>query len=96
MTELSKEQDILMMMRKVLANIVKDTTTAPGLKHPLQAHTIQDIRDCFGLIAARERELAEARGVVPERPYYIDETPAAQAVPIASLTRATKPPSTAD
>jgi len=61
----------------------------PGLKHPLTDRTIEDIRNCLGLIAARERELADAAGVAQERPYYTDD-PAAQAsrvVPITQISR---------
>lgn len=74
MTPRSKEQRILVVMRKLLAQIVKDTTPGPGMRHPLKEQTIKDIRDCFGLISARERELAEQAGIdIKERPRYIDE-----------------------
>jgi len=74
MTTRSKEQRILVVMRKLLAQIVKDTTPGPGMRHPLNEQTIKDIRDCFGLISARERELAEQMGIEnKERPRYIDE-----------------------
>jgi len=71
---MSKEQRILRVMRKVLANIVKDATPQPGMLHPLSEGTIQDIRECFGLIAAREAELAEAAGLSRnEKPFYTDQ-----------------------
>ena len=86
----SKERQILMVMRKVLAAVVKHTTPpSRALKHPLTDRTIEDIRNCLGLIAARERELADAAGVAQERPYYTDD-PAAQAsrvVPITQISR---------
>ena len=70
----SKEQRILVVMRKLLAQIVKDTTPGPGMRHPLNEQTIKDIRDCFGLISARERELAEQAGIENhDRPRYADE-----------------------
>ena len=70
----SKEQRILVVMRKLLAQIVKDTTPGPGMRHSLSEQTIKDIRDCFGLIAARERELIEKTGGEnKDRPYFIDE-----------------------
>ena len=70
----SKEQRILVVMRKLLAQIVKDTTPGPGMRHPLREQTIKDIRDCFGLIAARERELADKAGIGgTERPHFVDE-----------------------
>ncbi len=71
---LSKEQRILRVLRKVLANIVKDTTPPPGMVHPLQESTLRDIRDLFGLIAEREAELAKEAGFGgSERPYFADE-----------------------
>lgn len=86
-----KEREILMVMRKVLAQVIKDTTPEfKSMKHPLSGNTIEDIRQCLMLIAARERELADAAGAVEERPYYTDEKPAAEVVPIHKLGRATK------
>ena len=74
MTIRNKEQRILVVMRKLLAQIVKDTTPGPGMRHPLNEQTIKDIRDCFGLISTRERELAEQSGIEnKDRPRYIDE-----------------------
>jgi hypothetical protein len=71
---LSKEQRILRVLRKVLANIVKDVTPAPGMSHPLQESTIHDIRDLFGLIAEREAELASEAGLrINEKPFFSDE-----------------------
>jgi hypothetical protein len=71
---LSKEQQVLYLMRKILANVVKDTTTKPGMPHPLSDNTIQDIRECFGLISDREAELAELLGQSRnEKPYYTDQ-----------------------
>ena len=44
------------------------------MRHPLREQTIKDIRDCFGLIAARERELADKAGIGgTERPHFVDE-----------------------
>jgi len=72
--ELTKEQRILRVLRKVLANIVKDATPAPGTPHPLSEGTRTDIRDLFGLIAEREAELAEEAGLNRnEKPYFSDE-----------------------
>lgn len=71
---LSKEQRILRVLRKVLANIVKDATPAPGMPHPLKESTVIDIRDLFGLISEREAELADQS--TPDRnekPSYADE-----------------------
>jgi hypothetical protein len=90
MDSLSKEQQILVVMRKVLTSIIRDTTPPPGLQHPLSAQTIEDMRQCLALIAARERELAEQRGAVQERPYYADEPASATVVPIGRISKANK------
>jgi hypothetical protein len=91
MTQRTKEQEILMVMRKVLASVIKDTTPPPGMKHPLTDTTIEDVRACLALIAARERELADQQGVAVERPYYTDEKPAAEVVPLGRIPRPKKP-----
>ena len=71
---LSKEQRILRVLRKVLANIVKDATPAAGMPHPLKETTILDIRDLFGLISEREAELADlSKPDRNEKPYFTDE-----------------------
>jgi|GEM_PF-4950425 len=57
MTEKNKEQRILVVMRKVLANVIKDATPRQGKDHPLSQETLDDIRECFKLIAIREQEL---------------------------------------
>jgi hypothetical protein len=88
--ESSKERQVLMVMRKVLAAVIKDTTPpSRALKHPLTDGTIEDIRQCLGLIASRERELAEAAGVAQERPYYTDDPAlaASRVVPITQISR---------
>ena len=80
---LTKEQRILRVMRKVLASVVKDTTTPPGYEHPLSEQTVQDIKECFGLISARERELAEEAGIVQmHKPMYPGETSSTKVVQI--------------
>jgi len=85
MSELTKEQRILIAMRKTLAAVIKDVTPPPELKPPLSEQTITDVRQCLGLISAREKELADAQGRTGERPYYADEPQSAQEVPIAGL-----------
>ena len=92
MEESSKEREILMVMRKVLAQIIKDTTPhSRAMKHPLSEQTIQDVRHCLGLISLREKELADAAGVAQERPYYADEQRPAEVVPISRIGRGKKP-----
>jgi hypothetical protein len=90
MPELTKEQQILIAMRKTLTAIIKDVTPPPGMKHPLSERTVEDVRHCLALISARERELADAQGRTPERPYYADEPQTAQVVPIAGLGKGKK------
>lgn len=85
---LSKEQRILRVLRKVLGNIVKDTAPRPGRPNPLSDDTVRDIRDLFGLIAEREKELAEEAGfTAKERPHFSDEP---QAVNVVKLHKAPK------
>jgi len=88
MSDSSKEREILVVMRKVLAQIIKDTTPpSRAMKHPLSDQTIQDVRHCLGLISLRERELADAAGVAREQPHYADEKPAADVVSIRKIGR---------
>jgi hypothetical protein len=83
---LSHEQQIMVIMRKVLGSIVRETTPQPGHRHPLSEGTIEDIKQCFALISAREKELAEAAGIENKmRPRYIDE-PTAQESQVVSIT----------
>ena len=71
---LSQEERILRAMRGVLIEVIKDTTTRPGLKHPLSEHTQAGIRECLSLISARQAEIAEAAGrPMALRPVYADE-----------------------
>ena len=79
-------------MRKVLASIIKDTTPERGMRHPLSDRTIEDIRQCLGLIAAREREIADAGGKGQERPYYADEPQTSTVVPIGRIGKSPKTP----
>jgi hypothetical protein len=85
----TKEQEILQVMRKVLAAVIKDTTPEhKGLRHPLSDRTIEDIRQCFVLISARERELAEEAGVTAfAKPVYPDTPRKAQVVALKPLKR---------
>jgi len=87
----SKEREILMVMRKVLSSIIKDTTPpSRAMKHPLSDPTIQDIRHCLGLISYRERELAEFAGIDMEKPYFVDEKRAADVISINKIGRVDK------
>lgn len=87
---LSKEQRILIAMRKTLGKIVRETTPDPGLRHPLSQGCIEDIRACFALISARERELAEKAGMeIKERPRFGDEPKSSTVVPISRIGKGT-------
>ncbi len=84
--EISQEERILRMMKKVLTDVAKDTHAKPGFRHPLTESTVQGIRECLGLISARERELVVARGQsMDKRPRFIDEPKKTVVVPLSSL-----------
>ena len=73
-TELTQEQRILRMMKRVLTDVAKDTFARPGHRHPLSDDTIEGIRQCLALITAREGELFEAAGQTRDaRPRFSDE-----------------------
>lgn len=70
----SKEEDILRAVKRVLTEVIKDTATQPGLRHPLSDNTIGGLRDCLILISQREQELAAAAGrAMDARPRFTDE-----------------------
>ncbi|WP_455233786.1 segregation and condensation protein A [Thiogranum longum] len=81
--ELTKEERILRLMKRVLTDVAKDTAPQPGLRHPLSKNTIQGIRECLGLISAREQELAKEHGrSMNDRPRFIDEPKSEVVVPL--------------
>jgi len=81
--ELTKEQRILTLVKRVLTDVARDTHAPPGMQHPLTENTINGIRDCLTLIVAREQELAEALGTPMDmRPRYVDEPRKSTVVPI--------------
>ena len=80
---LTKEERILRAMKRVLTRIAKDTYTRPGHRHPLSDETVDDIRQCLGLITARETELNAAAGrEMKARPRFIDEPQSSVVVPM--------------
>lgn len=88
-----KEQRTLLVMRKVLSAIIRETTPNPGMKHVLSDSTREDIRLCFGLITAREHELAEETGIeIKEKPRYPDQPKQSSVISIDSLKKSTPPP----
>ena len=73
--ELSVEERILQAVKLTLANVVRDTATPHGMRHPLSDGTIEDLRQCLALVSARERELAQAAGrTTAKRPRFTDES----------------------
>jgi hypothetical protein len=67
----------------VLASVVKDVTPQDGMDNPLSERTIGEIRDIFGLISQREKELIDALGrLSAERPQYPGDQPLAKVIPI--------------
>lgn len=86
--EISQEERILRMMKKVLTDVAKDTHAQPGFRHPLSDSTVQGIRECLSLITARERELVEERGKSMDmRPRFIDEPKKTVVVPLDALKK---------
>lgn len=91
--EISQEERILRLVKKVLTDVAKDTHGKPGFRHPLSDTTIEGMRECLALIAARERELVEARGKSMDmRPRFTDEPKKTVVVPLSSLTKKSAPP----
>jgi hypothetical protein len=92
-TELSKEEQILRMVKKVLTDVAKDTHVKPGLRHPLSDNTILGIRECLTLITAREQELAKEAGRESKmRPRFIDEPQDTVVVSLDKLKRPNSEP----
>ncbi|WP_299872609.1 hypothetical protein [uncultured Cocleimonas sp.] len=83
----TKEKRVLVAMRKTLSSIVKDVTpSSSAIKSPLTETTIEDIKMCFGLIAAREQEIAKEAGVeLNEKPHFTDEAFTSNVVSLDSL-----------
>ncbi len=83
----TKEKRVLVAMRKTLSSIVKDVTpSSSALKSPLSDSTIEDIKMCFGLISAREQEIAREAGVeLNDKPHFTDEAVTSNVVSLDSL-----------
>lgn len=77
--ELSLEHRILIQLRQVLARVVRDLTPPPGAPYPLPPDTVDEIRACFALIAARERELDADRSAM-DVPVFGDDAGATRIV----------------
>jgi len=88
------EQRILRLMRKVLAKIVREVAPRPGTVGPLSDDTVEDIRQCFDLISRRERELADAQNMTPQKPFYPDQPQSAKVVKITARKKDKDDPAT--
>jgi len=87
-----KEQRTLLVMRKVLSSIIRETTPNPGMQHVLSDSTREDIRLCFGLITAREHELSGESGIeIKEKPRYTDQPKQSSVISIDALKKNTPP-----
>lgn len=77
----AREAEILQSVKKIVTNVIKETATAPGMKHPLSEETLADMRECLLLISNREQQLAEALGKpMNMRPRFKDDPRARQEV----------------
>ena len=87
-SETSKELKILVTLRKVLSSVVREITPEPGMRHPLSEQTMEDVRQSFALIAAREKEIADAAGKPSlHRPRFTDETPSSNVVKLHGISK---------
>ena len=85
-TDLKKELDVLVVLRKVISGIVREITPDPGMKHPLSEATMEDIRQGFLLIAAREKEISDALGKPSlHRPVYKGDKPKTNVIKMHGL-----------
>ncbi len=86
--EVTTEEKILRIMKRVLTDVARDTHIQPGLKHPLSENTVMGIRDCLALITARESELATTSGrELKMRPHFVDEPKSSVVVKLDSIMK---------
>lgn len=87
LSNLDSELRILAAMRKTLSSVVKDVTpSSRSLKSPLKQSTTDDIIMCFGLITAREQEIAKIQNTsLTQKPRFIDEPKTSHNVSLDSL-----------
>ena len=89
--EITKEQRVLRMMKKVLTDVARDTHVKPGFQHPLSDETIMGIRDCLMVISSRENEIAEDAGKPSaDRPRFVDEPKTSHVVNIEKMIKKDK------
>jgi len=86
--EAKKEIDVLTALRQVISGVVRELTPEPGMRHPLSDKMIEDIRQSFILIAAREKEINDAAGTPStRRPQYTDDPKRDKIVQFDSLKK---------
>lgn len=80
--QFSTERRILMAMRKTLGGIIRDLTPSDSaVVYPLSDATVEDVKKCFDLIAARERELLQEAGIENrDKPHFKDEVRTSQVI----------------
>ncbi len=87
-TDLRKELDVLVALRKVISGIVREITPEPGMRQPLSDATMEDVRQGFMLIAAREKEISEALGKPSlHRPVYKGDKPKTNVIKMHGLKK---------
>lgn len=88
--ELHAERRILRAMRKTLSSVIKDATPRPGMDGFLSEDTVEQIRDCLGIITAREKELADVLELTPAKPMYPDQERTVKPVQIKTPDKGSK------
>ncbi|MDM8558209.1 segregation and condensation protein A [Candidatus Parabeggiatoa sp. HSG14] len=89
--ELEKEQQVMVVMRKVLTSVIREITPAPGKEYPLSEQTVEDIKMCLKLISTREQELAKEKGITNlARPHYADEEQTVKTVSFGQVKKGEK------
>ncbi|VAW57740.1 hypothetical protein MNBD_GAMMA07-274 [hydrothermal vent metagenome] len=92
-TDLKKELDVLVALRKVISGMIRDITPEPGMKHPLSDATLEDVKQGFLLIAAREKEISEALGKPSlHRPVYKGDKPKTNVIKMYGLKKSKDKP----
>lgn len=82
-TDLAKDQQILRAMRKTLTSVARDCAPRADFESPLSPDTVENIRMCLGLIAAREAELAAQLGLnTSARPVMADDATPGNSQPL--------------
>jgi hypothetical protein len=88
--EISVERRVLRAMRKTLTSVIKDATPRPGMDGFLSDATVEQIRECLGIIAAREKELADLLDLAPAKPMYPDQERKVKTIEIKSPDKNSK------